>query len=220
MRDRRRVVDRDAEHRARHVELFRRQLTGGAVRRTLDEVVVDGQRHELGEVHGRAPDREDRPAVLEELLQLRARLGGRIRPLLALILGRDIQRPGSTAASAATATAAAASAASTGSRRTHAGREDDDVEAAGEVAAVERLGKHDFERKLELLQQPARPARGHRAAVLIGEGNAQLAQLDGVARGPRRHAVEVEAEVGGELAHGRGRRRLGGDEECPGLRAR
>ena len=45
-----------------------------------------------------------------------------------------------------------------------------------QVAGVERLRKHDLERELELLEQPARPAGRHRSAVGVPQADAHRAQ--------------------------------------------
>ena len=87
-------------------------------------------------------------------------------------------------------------AAATPSRcRADAGGQDDHVEAAIEIPCVQRLRKDDFERDFELLQQPARPARWHGTAVLIGQRDPHLAKLDGIAGGSSRDASEVDAEI-------------------------
>jgi hypothetical protein len=50
------------------------------------------------------------------------------------------------------------------------------VEVGVEIAGVEALRKHPLEGKLELLENPARPPRLHRAAVAIPEPHARLAE--------------------------------------------
>ena len=50
------------------------------------------------------------------------------------------------------------------------------------TAGVKRRRIHDLEREFELLEEHARPARWHRAAVPIGQADPQLAQLHRFAR--------------------------------------
>ena len=63
-------------------------------------------------------------------------------------------------------------------RRNRTALEDDHVVLRREVAGVERLRIDDRERELELLEQPARVARRHRAAVLIPQRDALRLQLE------------------------------------------
>ena len=53
--------------------------------------------------------------------------------------------------------------------------EDQDVVARVQAAGVEHRREHDLERELELFEQPADPARWHRAAVLVDQADARLA---------------------------------------------
>src|SRR6185437_10061548 len=56
--------------------------------------------------------------------------------------------------------------------------EDADVKFRFKIARIERGGVHHFERKLVPLEKPAGPARGHRAAVIIVEADANGFQLE------------------------------------------
>ena len=82
----------------------------------------------------------------------------------------------------AAATAAAASASAAAGRRIRAVGEHQHVELALQIARVERLRIHHLERKFVLLEQPARPAGRHDAAVLIVEADADRLQLQRLAR--------------------------------------
>ena len=85
--------------------------------------------------------------------------------------------------------------------------EQDDVVLRLKVAGVKRGGIHHLEVELELLEQPAHVPRGHRAAVLVPQGDARLGERVGGAGWARRDGREVEAEVGRGLGeHGAGRR--------------
>src|SRR5207237_6568479 len=123
-----------------------------------------------------------------------------------------------SAAATTAAAAAATSAAAAEARGDHVARKHEDVEPAGEAARVQRLRVHDLERELELLEQPARPAGGHRPAVAIREADPELAQLRDVAGGRRSDRFDADAEIRGELLDDRARGRTRRDVERSLLR--
>src|SRR5688500_5984628 len=63
--------------------------------------------------------------------------------------------------------AAASGTAAPVTRRDRAGDENDHVEFIDQIARVESLRVDNSEREFELFEQPARPARRHRAAVAV-----------------------------------------------------
>ena len=170
VRDRRRVVDRHAQHRSGHVVLLGRQRP---MARRRPSARRDGcrpaGRASCARLGGGSTDREDRAAVLDELLELRAGLRRGVGPSHRPVLRRNVAVGSSTSAAASAAC-----------RRRHPARPPPPAgptpdgkmitsNLAGEVARVERLRIDDLERELELLEEQARPARRHRAAVLIRE---------------------------------------------------
>src|SRR5882757_8815274 len=64
-----------------------------------------------------------------------------------------------------------------------------------EVAGVERLRIDDGEGELELFEEPAYPAGGHQAAVLVVEGDAFGVELDGFAGWFFCNGVGVDSEL-------------------------
>src|SRR5438128_1396119 len=122
-----------------------------------------------GQARG-AADGQDGAAGFEELAQLRD--GGRRGDGAALFLHAAIG-PGrlvsaSTSASAApTAGATPAAATTEAAAGDGAIHEDDHIVLLTQTALVQLRCIDDLEWELETLQQPARPARGHRAAVTV-----------------------------------------------------
>ena len=139
-------------------------------------------------------------ARFHELLELRygLLLGDAAQP--AAVFFGDVPGVGAAAP-------AAAAAASAESRRRRAERAVDKAPArrtALQVARIERRGIDHLERELILLEEPARPAGRHQAAVLVVEPDADGLQLQRVARGRLRHGVHRHAELSrAALQHGR-----------------
>src|SRR5205814_1265770 len=90
------------------------------------------------------------------------------------------------------------------------GGEHDHIVALAQLAGVELLRVHDVEGEAELFENPARPARGHRATVTVPEGDSGGGEALQVRRGGR-GGLRGDAEIGGGLGERvfRGRR----DEE-------
>src|SRR5205807_5230900 len=113
------------------------------------EVIAEG---------GRRSNRDDRAAVLGELLQLWHRLRDRYPAKPAAEFRGDAVGRRLSAESAASRSVA---------HGNGAVDEHQHVVLRIQIAGIERRGIHDFERELVLLEQPARPAGWHRSAVLI-----------------------------------------------------
>ena len=73
--------------------------------------------------------------------------------------------------------------------------EQQDVEILAEIAGVESLGKDLLERKFELFEDEARPARRHQPAVAIDQPDPHRTQGDRLARRCRIDRRGVEAEL-------------------------
>src|SRR5205823_12121468 len=160
------------ENRSGNVVLLARQRMRRTVNR-LDERVAQRQTKVIAE-HGRRSDREDRPAALHELLQLRHRLRDRYAAEPCAELRRNRVSCRLAAESGALRRRRRIT------RRNGAIDEHQHVELRAQIPRVERLRVDDFERELVLLEQPARPSRRHRTAVLIPQAYAY--RLDGERR--------------------------------------
>ena len=211
LRDRRGGVDRDAQDRAGHVELLRRQRPGGPVRGALDEVVLHRQLEELRQSSSTiARPRRTVPPSSRNFLSCGAWSAPRCSaPQLALdtCAGIELWPPAHRRHAAAAAPAARRAATSAGRRRPNPDGKMITSYLLDRLPASSACGKDDLERELELLEDPARPARRHRAAVLVGERDPNLPQLDRVARRPSGDTFEVDAEIGRELLDSRRGRR-------------
>src|SRR6185437_317143 len=153
-------------------------------RRAHLEMVLDRQTKLVAE-RGRRADGDDRAAVVEELLERRQRRLWRHLPEHLLILGGNVRRIRAAAAAAAPTTAGRA--ARTANLR--AGRQDEDVELALEVPRIQVLRIDERIRNLEILEFVPRPARRHRAAVLVVQRDPLRRHWLGVRR-TRAHAGE------------------------------
>ena len=158
-------------------------------------MALDGQLEERGEIRRRRADGEHGAALLDELAQPGQRALHRRTPDLILVLGRQV-RDDAVGASGATTTAATTGCA--GNRAVH---EDEDVVLVVQVAAIELRCEDAPEAELELLQEPARPACGHRATVRVPQPDARRAKFRRI-RGRRRGGcVERDAELLRTLLH-------------------
>src|SRR5689334_16580553 len=119
----------------------------------------------LGEVETRLADRDNRPSILEELLEFRIRGLSSHTPELRLIFSGNVLGHRS-----ATATTAATTASPAGRGQ---GTVDEDQRRIlrVEIAGVELRSEYAIEGILELLENPPCPAGVHRAPVLIPQSN-------------------------------------------------
>src|SRR5687767_6068112 len=168
MRDGKRAVDADLEHRAGDVVLLARQRLLFPFP-LLDEGARDREPEMFGEV-GRSADGENRAPFVEETAHLRHRLGYRHATHSRAPFPGDgcgVER------AAATATAALLPAIPL---RDRAIDEDDDVVLRAEGASVELRREHDLVREFIALEQPSHPPGGHRAAVRVPQGDPRLSE--------------------------------------------
>src|SRR5262249_24354453 len=142
-----------AHQGAGNIELVAREI----------EVARYGHAQQFGDAGG-APDRNDGAARLDEFLDLRKSLllGDAAEPT-AVLRGNGQRVDLGSAPGAAAAAGVGAAQRSVG--------EHEDIEFTAQVPGIDGLRINQRERKLELLEQPARPARGHESAVLVIEAD-------------------------------------------------
>ena len=206
VRQRMRRVDARFENRPRHVELLVRQRPLREAGHALDERVLDRQTDVIPH-RRRCADRQDRAAIVHELLELRdGRRQTRGAEAIA-VLRRNALRIRAPPAEVARVTAAteATPTAAAGARNggNAAVDEHEHVVLRDQIARVERLRIDNLERELVLLEHPADPARRHRTAVLIVQTDAHRLQLHRVSSRTCGGGVEAQASVGGRLLHDR-----------------
>src|SRR5258706_2823311 len=147
---RQRRIHAHAEYRPRHIESAAGQRSTGAVH----ECVRNRKLQLNAEVGGR-PNRENRPAAIQEFLELRNRPGcAQAADTIAIFRGNVFWVNARTPASAGTPTR-------------YAVLTNEHVEFADEISGIERRRVYDLVRKLELFENESRPPRGYRSSVLI-----------------------------------------------------
>src|SRR4051812_11750721 len=184
-------------------------------------MIFQGQAEVLAET-ARAANGDDGAAGFEELAEAGNGRGNRDTAASAAIFSGQLLlgAAGIGIFGLRLVTSGRAAAAGTG-RRTFAGRncavgKDEPVEFFAQATAVELRRINNLKRIFELFQEPARPARRHRAAVAVPQANTHAIQLRRLFAGSGRCASKSRAKLRGDALETRQRRWLGWNKKHAG----